>query len=319
VIRLVRVEILRLFSRRLVKIVAGLVLLLVVAIVGIDGYNSAKPAAGDDAAFRQRLGRAYDRDIAAFPQPPPGEGPPGEFHVPSRDEFIANPEESCFGPETCNTRRKEPFVLREKLSDWGVGVALICTIVAFLVGASAAGAEWAAGTMQSLLYWESRRVRVVLAKIVGLSVVIATLVIAAEALYVIAAFPAAELRGSTGDLTGDVWGSYLLLVLRGIGAATFAALLGFAVAFGTRVTAAAVGIGFVYFVILQQLLIVWKPWLIRYMIGPLFIGWFEYGSDFSSDADGLVLSGRRAGITLAIYAAVMVTAATVWFRQRDVT
>jgi hypothetical protein len=82
-----------------------------------------------------------------------------------------------------------------------------------------------------------------------------------------------------------------------------------------------VGIGFIYFAVLQQLLIVWKEWLLRYMIAPVLAGWLDYGIDFADggEGDSLRLSGPRAGVTLAIYAAVMITAATVWFRQRDVT
>jgi ABC-2 type transport system permease protein len=318
VIRLVLVEIRRLYFRRLVRIVVPLLLALVTVIVVIDGFNSAKSSPAAEAAYQQRRADAYDRDIAFFERESPG-GDQG-FEPPSKEEFLQNPGD-CFGPETCSVSRKQSYVTRTKLREFGIGVGVICAIAAYLLGASAAGAEWSAGTMQSLLYWESRRVRVVLAKVLGLFAVVAVIVVAAEALFSAGAVVAGQLRGTTDGLTSGVWTSHVLLVLRAVAMATFAALLGFAIAFGTRVTAAAVGIGFIYFVALQQLLIVWKPWLIRYQIAMVIGAWLEYGIDFEI-GDGLKtlrLSGPRAGLTLAIYAALMVTAATVWFRQRDAT
>ena len=55
------------------------------------------------------------------------------------------------------------------LRDGVKAVAGIFAFMAFLVGATAAGAEWSAGTMQSLLYWEPRRVRVMVAKVAALA------------------------------------------------------------------------------------------------------------------------------------------------------
>jgi hypothetical protein len=173
--------------------------------------------------------------------------------------------------------------------------------------------------MQSILFWESRRVRVVVAKVVGLAVIIAVVVIAAEALFTTLAVLAAQARGTTRGMTGGAWNGHVLMVLRGIGMACFAALLGFSISFATRVTAAAVGIGFIYFAVLEQLLLIWKFWLASYLIAPLLAAWLDYGLEIDEGDVNVNVSGGRAGLTLAIYAAVMLTAATVWFRQRDVT
>jgi len=318
VIRLVLVEIRRLYFRRLVRIVVPLLLALVAAIVVIDGFNSAKSSPAEEAAYRQRRAEAYEKDIAFFRQLPEGQSPPEE-ELPSREQVVNG--DDCFGPETCSVSRKQPYVTRTKLKEFGIGVGVICAIAAYLLGASAAGAEWSAGTMQSLLVWESRRIRVVVAKVLAVFAVVGGIVVLAEVLFSGGAVVAGQLRGTTDGLTSGVWTSHLLLVLRAVGMATFAAVLGFAIAFGTRVTAAAVGIGFIYFVALQQLLIVWKPWLIRYQIAMVIGAWLDYGIDFEigEGVKPLRLSGPRAGLTLAIYTALMVTAATVWFRQRDVT
>ncbi len=319
-IRLVRVEVLRLFSRRLLKLAVAGVLALVAVIVVIDAINHTKDSSAEFAQFKAERLAQYDKFRAENP-PPPGQ----EFH-PSREEVAQSPASFCFGGSTpqsedpCSRRPpKEPYVVREKLVDFGKAVAVICAFAAFLIGASAAGAEWSAGTMQSLLYWEPRRVRVVLAKVIGLLAVVAMLVVLAESLFTLLAFAAGQTRGTTAGVTGGVWSGHLLLVGRAVLFAGFAAVLGFSVAFATRVTAAAVGIAFIYFAILEQLLVVWKIWLGKYTIGPLLGSWLNNGLQTEMDGKVLTLTGQRAGITLAIYALVMLTAATVWFRQRDVT
>jgi ABC-type transport system involved in multi-copper enzyme maturation permease subunit len=311
VTRLVGVEVLRLYSRRLVRIVVPLLLALVVVIVLIDASQASKGNVEEFEAFRQERLDDYDRVAAEYEER-------GQEMFVSREEVADDPGSACFDSESCRSSGpSQPYLLSERLPDFGKAVAVICVLAAYLIGASAAGAEWSAGTMQSILFWESRRVRVVVAKVAGLTVVIAVVVIAAETIFTIAALLAAQARGTTRGMDGDAWNSHVLLVLRAIGMAAFAALLGFSISFATRVTAAAVGIGFIYFAVLEQLILFWKTWLAPYLITPLLGAWLDNGIEI--DEEGVSVSGGRAGITLAIYAAAMLTAATVWFRQRDVT
>lgn len=315
-IRLVRVEILRLWSRRLFKMAAVGVLLLIALIVGIDAANSAKTTPAAEAAWQERSSAAYDKDLAFQSQQQPA-GQPPDAQLPSREE-VANGD-GCIGPNTCQMSRQEPYLVRTKLPEFGIVVAVICAFAGFFIGASAAGAEWSAGTMQSLLYWEPRRIRVVLAKVLGLVTLIGLLVVVAQALFSAGALAAGQARGSTAGITSGIWTSYLLLVLRAMAFAGFAAVLGFSIAFGSRVTAAAVGIAFVYFAILEQLLVNWKLWLAKYAIAPLLGAWLNNGIDIGVGGDRtFALTGQRAGLTLAAYAVGMLTIATLWFRQRDV-
>ncbi|MEP7054571.1 MAG: ABC transporter permease subunit [Actinomycetota bacterium] len=325
-IRLVRMEMLRLFSRRLFKIAAVGVLLLITVIVVVDGVHHSKRDAAAYEKFKNERLASYDAFVAANPQP--------DMH-PTREEVAKDPQSYCFAQQQapasgteqpaqpgnpCGGAPKAPYETSVALFDFGKAVAVICAFAGFLIGASAAGAEWSAGTMQSLLFWEPRRVRVVLAKVVGLSAVIVLLFLAATALFTAESYAAGQLRGTTAGLTSGLWNSYLLLMLRGVSFAGFAAVLGFSVAFGSRVTAAAVGIAFVYFAVLENLLVAWKIWLARYMIGPLLAAWLNNGiADNGDSGRALRLTGVRAGVTLSVYAVVMLAGATVWFRQRDVT
>jgi hypothetical protein len=311
VTRLIGVEMLRLYSRRLVRIVVPLLLVLVIVIVVIDAAQASKGSVDEFEAFRQERLDDYDRVAAEYEER-------GQEMFISREEVADDPENACFDSESCSSSGPpQPYILEERLPDFGKAVAVICVLAAYLIGASAAGAEWSAGTMQSILFWESRRVRVVVAKVAGLVAIIALVVVAAETIFTFAAYLAAQARGTTSGMDGDAWNSHLLLVLRGIGMAAFAGLLGFSISFATRVTAAAVGIGFIYFAVLEQLILIWKTWLAPYLITPLLGAWLDNGIEI--EEDGVSVSGGRAGITLAIYAAAMITAATAWFHQRDVT
>jgi ABC-2 type transport system permease protein len=322
VIRLTRVEILRLWSRRLLRVVGALVLLLVCIIVAVDAYQHSKDTTGEVATFNERRLAGYEEARIQFEQDQEAGRIPADASFPTRAEaeaepYICFPEPSSVATFDC-TPPRFPYVVTQQLPEFGRAVAVICAIAAFLLGASAAGAEWAAGTMQALLFWEPRRIRVVLAKVLGLVIVVAVLVVAAQALFTGAALLAGILRGTTAGLTGDFWISHLLLVTRAVGIAGFAAVLGFSIAFGARVTAAAVGVGFIYFAVLEQLLVAWKAWLANYLVGPLLVGWLNYGFDEEFGGE-LRLSGQRAGVTLAVYAVAILFVATVWFRQRDVT
>jgi ABC-type transport system involved in multi-copper enzyme maturation permease subunit len=322
VIRLARVEILRLWSRRLLRGVGALVLLLVCIIVAVDAYQHSKDTTGEVATFNERRLAGYEEARIQFEQDQEAGRIPADASFPTRAEaeaepYICFPEPSSVATFDC-TPPRFPYVVTQQLPEFGRAVAVICAIAAFLLGASAAGAEWAAGTMQALLFWEPRRIRVVLAKVLGLVIVVAVLVVAAQALFTGAALLAGILRGTTAELTGDFWISHLLLVTRAVGIAGFAAVLGFSIAFGARVTAAAVGVGFIYFAVLEQLLVAWKAWLANYLVGPLLVGWLNYGFDEEFGGE-LRLSGQRAGVTLAVYAVAILFVATVWFRQRDVT
>jgi ABC-2 type transport system permease protein len=322
VIRLARVEILRLWSRRLLRVVGALVLLLVCIIVAVDAYQHSKDTTGEVATFNERRLAGYEEARIQFEQDQEAGRIPADASFPTRAEaeaepYICFPEPSSVATFDC-TPPRFPYVVTQQLPEFGRAVAVICAIAAFLLGASAAGAEWAAGTMQALLFWEPRRIRVVLAKVLGLVIVVAVLVVAAQALFTGAALLAGILRGTTAELTGDFWISHLLLVTRAVGIAGFAAVLGFSIAFGARVTAAAVGVGFIYFAVLEQLLVAWKAWLANYLVGPLLVGWLNYGFDEEFGGE-LRLSGQRAGVTLAVYAVAILFVATVWFRQRDVT
>lgn len=318
--RLVRVELLRLWSRRLVK------LALVTMVGGLLVLNTGDLLTKDtdvraaDARARADATRAL-RDCEVFRDEVfPQEQEAG--HIPSSE-----PAPTCdprdFSPE--NFRFENRYHLRQSGRNDLIGAGFAWAAIAFLIGTSVAGAEWAAGTMGALLFWEPRRVRVLIGKIVALGAFVAVVASAAAAVQLGASAAKGALRGTTAVPAG-FWTDRLADGGRMAGIAVFAALLAFGIAGTARVTAAALGIAFGYFAILENVLRNFRPGWRRYLIGEQFQAWVEgeavlplRNNDFSPEAKSFVLERARAGSTLALYLVIVLGIMIALFARRDVT
>jgi ABC-type transport system involved in multi-copper enzyme maturation permease subunit len=192
-------------------------------------------------------------------------------------------------------------------------------LLAFVLGASAAGAEWAARTVQALLFWEPRRVRVIGAKVLALASVVVAIAVAAQLVLLAGTAVLTSARGSTQTSTEHVWSHIVATQGRGIALAVLAAVASFSISSLTRNTGASLGVAFVYLVILEQLLMAWKPVLAAYLLTPNVAAVVNGGIDFTSGDGTVVISAIRGALVLALYAAALLTAATTLFVRRDVT
>jgi len=195
------------------------------------------------------------------------------------------------------------------------GTSPILVIVSWLLGASFIGADWHAGTVTTSLTWEPRRSRLLLAKLLACVVVVFVLVIVAQALLAGALTVAAVLRGTT-EGTGPEWirdtaGIAVRVAALSCGGAAF----GFAIASVARNTAAALGVGFGYTVVVENLIRGLRPQWSRWLVGDNAV------ILITRTSDGMPFhhSAVQAGLLLAVYAAVLVVAALFVFRARDVT
>ncbi len=146
------------------------------------------------------------------------------------------------------------------------GTAIPLVIVSFLLGASFAGAEWQAGAMTTLLGWEPRRLRVLVAKIAVPAASLFVGVVGAQALLGVSLIPAAILKGTTQGAGGS-WLICLIGATLRVGIlAGIAAGLGACLAMIGRGTAAALGVAAIY--ALGELLVrgfenpAWQRWLL---------------------------------------------------------
>jgi ABC-type transport system involved in multi-copper enzyme maturation permease subunit len=187
------------------------------------------------------------------------------------------------------------------LPDVFVGTSFVFVILGWLFGASFVGAEWHAGTVTTLLTWEPRRTRVIVAKVTAAVVSVFILSLLLQAVL-----------GADGAWAIEAAGVALRVALL----SSIFAGVGFGLASIGRNTAAALGVGFGYIVIVENLVRglrpAWSPWLLTENAGLFLIG-------DPADFPLLHRSALGAGLYLAAVAALLLVAATAQFRVRDVT
>ena len=185
---LIRSELLRIWSRRMVRVLAVVAVIGATAGVTIGAIQSHPP----DLATAQRNYEDDQQHCLAGDFVPEDQLPPGE----TLEGFCAD------------NVRLENYVndsLRlAELSGILKGTAFILIVLGLVIGASSVGADWQVGTMAALLTWEPRRVRIFL---VRAAVVLGSVFVLAVALQCVLALEfaaAAALRGTTVG-TGGPW------------------------------------------------------------------------------------------------------------------
>jgi ABC-type transport system involved in multi-copper enzyme maturation permease subunit len=197
------------------------------------------------------------------------------------------------------------------------GSSLVLLSVAWILGASSIGAEWHAGFMTTLLTWESRRGRVMVAKIVACLVSVFILSLALQAvLGIVLAIDAAG-RGSTAGVDASWLADSAGVGFRVALLSTVFAGFGFALAAAGRNTTVALGVAFGYLVIVENLVRglrpQWMPWSLSENAALV----------VTNDPHlSLPLQGRttlEAGLYLALVGLALLLGAAGLFRARDVT
>ena len=201
------------------------------------------------------------------------------------------------------------------LPDVLMGTSLVLVSVAWILGASSIGADWHAGHLTTILTWEPRRGRVMLAKITAslTSVFVVSLVI--QALLGAALAVAAAGAGSTAGADAAWLAESAGVALRVALLSTIFAGFGFGLASAGRNTAVALGVGFGYLVIVENLVRglrpQWTPWLLTENAGLFIV-------DSPIDFPLLARSTVGAGLYLAAVGAVLLLLASGLFHARDV-
>jgi hypothetical protein len=294
---LFRAELMRMRSRRLVKWMTLLALAGIVLTGVIVFFNARdEPPRLDPAAER-----LYRQDFDACLR--------GEFG-PLPEE---NPERFC--EEITSVPIDDRRFHLSDLRNIFMGTTAPLMLLGWLLGASFVGAEWQKGTMTTTLSWEPRRVRVLAAKLAAAVLSCVALYVFLQAFLAAVLTPAALFRGTTSGLDGAWLREVAQVLLRGAGVTALGTVLGLSLAAIARNTAAALGLPFVYVVIVENLLRAWRP------------GWAEW---FLSDNVALIVTADPvdfqfprsvlgAAAVVTAYALVAYGAATLSFLRRDVT
>lgn len=193
------------------------------------------------------------------------------------------------------------------------GTASLFAIAGWLMGTSLVGAEWQAGTMTTLLTWEPRRFRVLVAKTIAAAVGVFAMIFVLDVVFTGLMALVAATRGSTEGTDTSLVRSLIGLDVRVATLAALGAILGLSLATVTRNTGAALGVAFVYLAIVEGIvrgfLPGWRAWLLG-----------DNSSIFLlAQTDGEI--GRSlwsAALVVVVWCVAWLSLATATFLVRDV-
>lgn len=327
--RLTRVELRRLFSRRLTSI-ALLGALAVTGLMLFGIFQEAKPLSGPELT-QQR---------AQFDQ--------------ARKEFDANgvqQVQDCLTQqaETQKTDPKADFgcsQLEPKLENYSkpqakfaqmmpstlLAGSYLLTFVGFVIGASFVAAEFSSGSMANWLTFEPRRTRVYVSKLAaaGLGLIPATVVLLG--LLTAGVWLIVRHFSPTVGTTAKTWGDLGEMGARSLALALAATVTGAAIGVLLRRTVAVLGIAVGYLVLVEgvfaQTLQGAGPWLLQLNVNA----WLQHGASYfiqscKTDAQGgyscqgveKVLAFGHSAAYLGILVLFAVSLAALVFRRRDVS
>jgi hypothetical protein len=194
------------------------------------------------------------------------------------------------------------------------GTSIPLIIAGWLLGASFIGADWRVGTITTLLTWEPRRARVIVAKVLACAVSVFALGMVLQAVLGGVLSLDAMFRGTTEGIDASWLRETSGVAVRAATLATVASVVGFAVASIGRNTAAALGAGFAYLAVVENLVRGLRPEWQRWLFtdnAAVFITGGNVGLSFQRTM-------FQALVLLAAYAAVLFAVSAVMFRSRDV-
>jgi ABC-2 type transport system permease protein len=328
--RLTRVELRRLFSRRLTTI-AILGALVITGLMLFGSYQTAKPLSGAELT-QQRV--QFDQ---------------------AHKEWVANGDQQLQG---CLTQQADMQKTDPKANlgcdqmeprwgaNWGkpvakfteimptalIGGSLLLAFVGFLVGAGFVAAEFSSGSMANWLTFEPRRLRVYTSKLGAAGLGLLPIAVAMLGLLTAGVWLIVGHFASTAGTTTKVWDNLAQMGGRAVVLAVAAALAGAAMGVLFRHTAAVLGIAVGYLVLVEgifrQALQGAQPWLLSLN----FEAWLRHGAKYyplvcKTDGQGnyscqgveKLLTFGHSSAYLGILVVLMVGLAAVVFRRRDVS
>jgi ABC-2 type transport system permease protein len=299
--RLLRSELLRTYSRRLVwMVVLGGVLATLIA-WGFAAYYSHKPTAAEVASAQQ----TFDRNVGACLRHTGSQVPPG---YDSADQYCRE----NVGPSL------DGFLLRD-LDTIMHHTATFVILLALLVGASLGGADWTSNTMTTLLTWESRRVRVFFVRAAVVVACVIAITVFIEVVFAALAVLVAATRGTTAFLPPGFWRTVALTVGRvSVMAAAFA-VIAYAIAMVGRSTVSSLGLVFGYLIVVEGIIAGFRPSIAGNLLVRAAVVVIGHQPILDESGGGVLLDVPRAWLVVGVYTVVLAMVGLLIFRRRDVT
>ncbi len=301
-------ESLRFRSRRMVRVLAVTAIVGIVVGGAITASQSHRPSEDQVAAAEHKLERQIERCVRndGYDE---GYGP-----KPAGTSF----EEYCRNVITLDQFEPGGQLKLGDLPEILMGAAFITMVLGLVIGASAVGASWQTGTITTILTWEPRRIRWLVARLVvtALGVFLLTAFLLVVLSFVMALV--AALRGST-ELPPGWWGETIGAILRIGAVCASASVVAAAVASIGRNTTAALGAVFVYLAVVENLVRGLRPAMSRFTLGDsaavIISG--EAQKIFDGRTE-ITITPMHGVIVMAGWLAVLTLVAFALLRARDV-
>ncbi len=307
--RLLRSELQRASARRLVR-VSALLIGMAVVVGGIVAFVSTSSLS--ELVFEQRVRTVTVQQRA--------ERAEIERCLAHQRSTPAASAQSGGGPKGCFPshpiqRARDPRFHASRLRDILQGSGGALALVGWILGASLIGAEFSSRGLTTLLTFEPRRQRAFLAKASASIVIAGAIGLAALLFLALVLLPALIAHGAPSNPGDPSIASLSAVIGRGTGLTMLAAALGFSIATLGRNTAAALGAGFAYIIVFENVLggflERWRRWL---LLGNAIV--FLSGEDSGGSVPGRSVVG--AVLFLAAVTFTLLAGALIAFRARDV-
>jgi ABC-2 type transport system permease protein len=209
---LIRSELLRARSRRIVWVLTIASIVGILVGVAIAMANSQRPTEREVERATAQHARDVERCIASGPygdgEVPPGYGSVEEYCEDNvRLEFYLSSDEIKLADT--------PSILE--------GASFMLALLAIVLGASLAGADWSTGSMTTVLAWEPRRIRVWLVRAAVVAVVLAIVLLIVQGTFLITWLVGTSVSGTTatgegftGRVVDEVWIGTVIAVAFGV-------------------------------------------------------------------------------------------------------
>ncbi|HSL11243.1 MAG TPA: ABC transporter permease subunit [Actinomycetota bacterium] len=318
---LIRSELLRARSRRIVWVLTVASIAGIVVGVTIAMANSRPPTDRQIERATAQHARDLEGCIA--------EGPYGDGELPPGSSSVE---------EYCEQNVRIEFYLPNddiKLADTPEileGASFMLALLAIVLGASLAGADWSTGTMTTVLAWEPRRVRVWLVRAIVVAAVLAIVLVVVQAVFTAAWFVGTTVSGTTetgrgfgGSVTNALWVGTVVAVAFGLVAHALASV--------GRSTIAGVGVIVGYAIIVEgfvagfvedlaprlliraaTVVISGNPMLSR----GATVAYAPDGSLVGTEGAAVLLSVEGAWVVVGAYVVTLGLLAIALFQRRDV-
>ncbi|MEX0985213.1 MAG: hypothetical protein WD096_09205 [Actinomycetota bacterium] len=313
--RLISSEFLRARSRRVVPMMvvgalAGVLIGVTIGTIVAEGKDSTAVRRGQ-RMYELGVRRCLDGNYGPVPDA-----------YASLEEFCTEavrPE--SFGPDSLD------FFDLDALLE---GTASLVIMLGAFLGATLGGADWSAGTMGTLLTWEPRRLRILAARAVVVSIVVFAIAVGAQ-IWLSAVFAGGvAVKGSFVGTPDGFMGDVAISIVRVASASALFSLIGLAFATIGRSTVSGISAFLGYLIIVELFIANLVFVTARFTFGRAAVAMTSGEAlllvnprpprvDPAPDQLEFLLQPGRAWLTVIGWVVVMLLVASASFRGRDVT